>query len=69
MTAYDYVEFERAETYFKEAISHDKKFYEAFMMLGEIMAKQRRFAEAASNYRSAVKIDSLFYKPVFFNLA
>jgi flagellar motor protein MotB len=69
MAAYDYVELDRAETYFEEALKHDKQFYEAYMMLGEIMVKQRRFAEAASNYRSAVKIDSLFYKPVFFNLA
>ena len=39
------------------------------MMLGELMAKQRRYTEASSNYRTAVKIDSLFFKPVFFILA
>ena len=33
------------------------------------MAKQKRYTEASSNYRTAVKIDSLFFKPVFFSLA
>ena len=38
-------------------------------MLGDLLVKRQKFSEAASSYRSAVKIDSLFYKPVFFNLA
>jgi outer membrane protein OmpA-like peptidoglycan-associated protein len=39
------------------------------MMLGELFSRQKRYAEAAENYRTAVKLDSLFYRPVFFNLA
>ena len=40
------------------------------MMLGELMIEaETDSAEASSNYRTAVKIDSLFFKPVFFNLA
>jgi flagellar motor protein MotB len=69
VSAYDYLDFNKAEINFKEAISLDKEFYEAYMMLGELMAKQKRYTEASSNYKAAVKIDSLFFKPVFFNLA
>jgi outer membrane protein OmpA-like peptidoglycan-associated protein len=69
VSAYDYFDYSKAEINFSEAISIDKKFYEAYMMLGELMVKLKRFKEASNEYRSAVKIDSLFYKPVFFNLA
>jgi len=69
VTAFDFLDFNKAENNFKEAISLDKKFFEAYMMLGELMSKQKRYTEASYNYKAAVKIDSLFYKPVFFNLA
>ncbi|MGC1390669.1 MAG: OmpA family protein [Bacteroidales bacterium] len=69
VTAYDFLDYGNAETEFKEAISIDNKFFEAYMMLGELMAKQSRFSEASVNYKKAVKIDSLFFKPVFFSLA
>jgi hypothetical protein len=68
VTAYDYLDFSNAEILFKEAISTDKGFFEAYMMLGELMEKQRRYAEAVINYRAAVKLDSMFFKPVFFSL-
>lgn len=67
--AYDYLDFDRAENNFREAISVDKGFYEAYMMLGEMLAKQKRYKEASFNYKTAIKIDSLFFKPVFFNVA
>jgi outer membrane protein OmpA-like peptidoglycan-associated protein len=69
VSAYDYLDFTRAEKCLIDAISFDSKFYEAYMMLGELYAKQKRYSEASSAYRSAVNIDSLFYKPVFFSLA
>jgi len=69
VSAYDYLDLANAEKDFKEAISIDKKFYEAYIMLGELMAKQNRYSEAVLNYKAAVKIDSLFFKPVFLNLA
>jgi outer membrane protein OmpA-like peptidoglycan-associated protein len=69
VTAFDYLNYDKAEIDFKNAISIDKKFYEAYMMLGELMAKQKKYSEASLNYRTAIKIDSLFFKPVFFNLA
>jgi hypothetical protein len=69
VSAFDFLEFGKAEKDFKEAISIDTKFYEAYMMMGELMSKQGRHFEASINYKKAVKIDSLFFKPVFFNLA
>jgi len=66
---YDYLYFDSAEKYLKEAINIDKNFYEAYVLLGEMLFKLRRFSESASYYRGAVKIDSLYYKPLFFELA
>jgi outer membrane protein OmpA-like peptidoglycan-associated protein len=68
VTAFDYFDLGKAEAAFKEAISIDAQFFEAYMMLGELMAKQRRYTEAVQNYRAAVRIDSMFFKPVFFSL-
>jgi outer membrane protein OmpA-like peptidoglycan-associated protein len=39
------------------------------MMLGELYFKQKKYAEAASSYRETIKIDSLYYRPVYFSLA
>jgi outer membrane protein OmpA-like peptidoglycan-associated protein/tetratricopeptide (TPR) repeat protein len=69
MMAYEYVELNRAAELFEEAIIHDNRFFEAYMMLGDIKSKQKKYSEAVSAYRIAVSIDSLFYRPVFFNLA
>jgi hypothetical protein len=69
LRAYDFLDFKSAESYFKSAVSIDKKFYEAYLMLGELYSKQRRFSEAVVNYRKAMSLDSLFYKPLFFALA
>jgi outer membrane protein OmpA-like peptidoglycan-associated protein/Tol biopolymer transport system component len=69
LTAFDYLEYPTAENYFKEAVSIDKNFFEAYMMLGELMSNQQKFSLASNYYRTAVRIDSLFFKPVFFNLA
>lgn len=69
LSAYEFFDLKKAEIFFKEAISQDSKFFESYIMLGDLMAKQKRFVEAVTNYRKAVKIDSLFFKPVFFTLA
>jgi flagellar motor protein MotB len=69
VSAFDFIDFNNAEADFKEAISIDSNFYEAYMMLGELFSKQSRYSEAALNYRKAVKIDSLYFRPVYFNLA
>jgi flagellar motor protein MotB len=65
---YEFLYFPNAEKKLLEAVSYDKKFYEAYMLLGELLSKQRRFSESAKYYREAVKIDSLYYKPVFYSL-
>jgi hypothetical protein len=67
--SYEFFDFRNAEKSLLEAIRIDNTFYEAYMMLGEMMSKQRRFSESADYYKNAVRIDSLFYKPVFFPLA
>ena len=66
---YDFLYYNKAEKLLREAISYDRKFYEAYMLLAELYSNQQRHEEAAKNYRQALKIDSLFYKPAFFNLA
>jgi len=69
LSSYDYLDYPTAEKYFKQAIAIDKNFYEAYIMMGDVMAKQNKNFEASLNYKAAVKIDSLFFKPVLFNLA
>ena len=69
MSAYDFIDFRNAELNFKRALQTDPRFYEAYMMLGELFFRQKRYSEAAENYKMAVKLDSLFYRPIFFNLA
>jgi len=69
LKAYDYLDFSSAETYFTDAVRTDPRFYEAYMMLGELYSKQKKYSDAAKNYQSAVKLDSAAYRPVYFSLA
>ena len=69
VSAFEYFDFQGAEALLNQAISIDKNFYEAYVMLGEVMEKQKKYSKAAANYITAVRIDSLFFKPVFFSLA
>ncbi len=69
ITAFDYIDYRNAEQYFNEAILTDSKFFEAYMMMGELLSKQKRFTEASRNFQKAIQIDSSFYPPVFFNMA
>jgi hypothetical protein len=69
VTSFDYLDYTKAEISFREAISIDRKFYEAYLMLGDLLANLKRYKEASSNYSIAVKIDSLYFKPLFYNLA
>jgi len=69
LTAFDYIDYEGAEHFFRQALETDDGFYEAYMMMGELLLKQKRYGEAASNFQKAVQIDSAFYMPVFFNMA
>jgi outer membrane protein OmpA-like peptidoglycan-associated protein len=69
LAAYDFFDFKKAEADFREAVKLDEGFYESYMMLGELFSKQKRYAEASENFRKAVSLDSLFFKPVYFSLA
>ncbi len=69
VSLYDYFDYKDAEKNFNIAIAADNKFYEAYMMLGELMSRQMRYEEAVLYYKEAVRIDSMFYPPLFFNLA
>jgi len=67
--AYNYLDYEAAQAAFMNALEIDNKFYEVYMMLGEMYTKQGQHFRAAQNYGEAVRIDSLAYMPVFFALA
>ena len=69
VTSYEYLDLDKAETYFKLALSYDKKFYEAYMMLGELYTKQNNYVGAVDNYSAAIMIDTSSYRPVYFYLA
>jgi len=69
VTAYDYLDVETAESKFRNALETDANFYEAYIMLGELYTKQGKYNQAAESYSSAVRLDSMSYKPVFFSLA
>lgn len=69
MRLYEYFDYTSAEIKFKEALRYDNKFFEAYMMLGELYRNQKKYPESASNYSSALIIDSTAYKPIYFNLA
>ena len=69
MKAYDYFELDEAERLFLQAVSIDPKFFESYMMLGELYTKLNKNKDAAENYIKAVNIDSISFRPVFFALA
>ena len=69
VSRFEFFDYLNAESYLKQAVEIDKRFFEAYMMLGELFFNQKRYGEAAENYTIAVEIDSSAYKPVFFNLA
>jgi len=69
MQAYDYLDLGTAESKFKSALQIDRRFYEVYVMLGELYAKKGDFIQASENYKNAVEIDSVSYRPLFFSLA
>lgn len=66
---FDYLDYQKAETLLKSAVTYDPGFIEAYLMLGEISSKLNNFKQAVEYYTRAVQIDSSFYLPVFFSLA
>jgi hypothetical protein len=66
---YDFLDLPNAEHQFREALKIDSKFFEAYMMLGELYTRQKKYGDAAENYKKALSIDSTAYKPMYFNMA
>lgn len=62
---YDFFFFDKAEALLKEAIKSDERFYEAYMLLGELTFNLKRYSESAGFYQKAVLIDSLFINRCF----
>ncbi len=67
--SYDFFDYTGAEANLRQAVQADPRFYEAHMVLAELYSKQKRYTESARHYREAVKIDSLYFPPVLFQLA
>lgn len=67
--SFDYFDFNKAEVFFKDALKYDNSFFEAYLMLGELYTKQKKYADAAVNYTAAITIDSTAYKPAYLFLA
>lgn len=67
--SYEYFDLNKAESLFKNALLYDNKFFEAYLMLGDLYTKQQKYKEAALNYHAAVNIDSAAYKPAYLYLA
>ncbi len=67
--AYEFYDFRAAERRLKEAISTDEEFFEAHLLLAEMLYDTRRFQEAAVSYARAMEIDSLKFPNGYFFLA
>lgn len=65
---YDYLDYRGAEKKLSEAIDIDDRFIEAYLTLAELYYDQRKFPEAAVNYRLAIAIDSKFYRTAWYFL-
>ena len=68
-SAYDYKKYEEALTFLNDAIKEDDNFIEAHMMMGDVYADTKDFANSVVHYRRAIEIDPGFFPQNFFNLA
>ena len=66
--AWEFRDFVTAEKRLKEAVASDEGFFEAYVLMGEMFYDLRRFEEAATNFRRAVEIDSVFYEMAYYYL-
>jgi len=65
---YEMLFFDRAEKNLLEAVTEDKTFLEAHILLGQLYSDLGEWEKSVMHYREAVNIDSLFFPPIFFNL-
>ena len=45
MTNFDFVDYRKAEVLFRQALVYDDEFFEAYLMLGELYTKQKKYSE------------------------
>jgi len=65
---YELLYYERAESNLKRAVSEDKDFLEAHLLLGQLYSDTGEWEKAVTHYRSAVAIDQLFFPPAIYSL-
>ena len=53
---YDRYELENAELFFREAIDHDENFYEARVILGELLTDRKKYSEAVEQFELAIAL-------------
>lgn len=65
---YELLYYERAERGLLLAVREDNRFYEAHLLLGQLYSDKGDWEKAMDHYRTAIAIDSLFFKPALFSL-
>lgn len=65
---YEFLYYDRAESNLKLAVEEDNRFYEAHVMLGQLYTDTGDWEKSVTHYRSAVRIDSLYFTPALFSL-
>jgi outer membrane protein OmpA-like peptidoglycan-associated protein len=65
---YELLYYDRAESNLRLAVKEDNRFYEAHILLGQLYTDTGDWEKSVTHYRSAVKIDSLYFVPALFSL-
>ena len=65
-SAYNYVNYGKAEQLLKKAVEKDPGFIEAQLLLAELSRDIRNFRQAEEAYRQVMAIDSVFFIPAWF---
>ena len=65
---YEMLYFDRAERNLQEAVSEDRNFFEAHVLLGQMYSDLGDWEKAVTHYRRAITLDSLYYIPALYSL-
>lgn len=65
---YELLYYDRAESNLRLAVKEDNRFYEAHILLGQLYTDTGNWEKSVTHYRSAVRIDSLYFPPALFSL-
>jgi outer membrane protein OmpA-like peptidoglycan-associated protein len=68
MQQFELLNYEDALTHFKQAISADKGFFEAYLLTGDVYFEMKDYRNAAGFYQKAVSIDTDLFPMVWFNM-